>query len=400
MGEQSLHRSTKVSAYDHESGQMYEEQTVRLTSRKHSDWIGEYKTPSLIKRSVPNDGHGTRSLVDSMVIQLAGLSRSLTEEHFETIPWCLGEKIWLRVLATHRESFHFWRILVGAYPEQLAKEQNRYHLHIPQPTLSLPDYFHGLISPTRKWLTSLRISPKETRIADLISVATIPNLTVLDLSDGQNSISMIVSPFNERIFRTWADLARAGQAFQHLEALFFGWQNLDAWLFQYLPNFPALKKVVVTDSPRLHQKNRKDWEPLAVEYGWEARHAKRSAKSLRSVLDGSGFYKCSVSGIMSQFDTNASTAAARPVVECWLGSPLRWHHILDDFPGTRTIYFDRTRMPGRQALAQTRSNDTVKRAHCTETLATNATPPPKRMTKNTLKLQQKAMELSNMLKDN
>ncbi|KAI9876857.1 MAG: hypothetical protein M1823_007200, partial [Watsoniomyces obsoletus] len=59
-----------------------------------------------------------------------------------------------------------------------------------------------------RWLACLRISPKETRAADLISLSGISNLVILDLSDGQAAIDTKVSSLDERVFRTWAELAK------------------------------------------------------------------------------------------------------------------------------------------------------------------------------------------------
>ena len=178
------------------------------------------------------------------------------------------------------------------------------------------------------------------RIADLISLAKISNLAVLDLSDGQVSIDRKSSSFNERVMRTWSELAASG-SFRHLRVLILGWQeHLDQWLFRYLPFFTNLQAVIVTDSAKIHQKNRKDWEAVAAEYGWEGRRSKRSAKSLRPHFSEPESPLCAVSGL---YYTTLDSSAVRPLLECWIGTPRKWTHILDDFPGTRTVFFDRVR---------------------------------------------------------
>ena len=201
------------------------------------------------------------------------------------------------------------------------------------------------------WLTCLRISPKETRVPDLVSLGNIPNLAVLDLSDGQVAIDTKVSSFDERVMRTWAELAQSSGKLKQLRVILLGWQeHLSVWLFKYLNRFPLLRQVVITDCPKIHQKNRKEWEPFATEKGWAARHSKRSAKSLRPILNEPGFHVGAVSGVLSSRqesparvnDTSSTRSEVpRPVLEFWLGTPRTWTHILDDFPSTRTIIFDR-----------------------------------------------------------
>jgi hypothetical protein len=402
-------RQVPSAAYDAESGQMFTEHSVQVRSRQHSDWIGELRTPSFAKKAGPSDQTGTRSLVDAAVIMIAEkLFRDLTPDHFINVPWPLAGRVWEHVLATHRESFHAWRVLASTYPEQMSAKDHRYHIEIRQPSLSLPDYFSGLIS--QSWLVCLRVSPKETRTADLINVCNIPNLAVLDLSNGQVSFGPdnVKSPFDERILRTWAELAATGQAFARLETLMLGWEQLGVWLFQYLPCFPALTKVVITDSLHLHQKNRKLWESIALRYGWEARHAKRSAKSLRPVFDEAVFHRFAVSGILSQYSDAEDPLQGRqpryalPVVEASLGMPKKWSHILDDFPGTRTVYLDRIKVvdkshspigmpPGRERSDSGKRHLPSKRSIGSHALSSQRVP------KHSAKAHQRAIDFAEIL---
>lgn len=340
-----------VAAFDLGTGQIYSETHAWVSSRQHSDWIGKLKTPSLAQHPRPNVGPGARPLAAMATIQLSQHFRELSAEHFASVPWSLAKSIWKQVLTTHRESFHTWRVFATAYPDEMATAANRYHLQIRQPSLALDSYFNGIRSDSAHWLTCLRISPKETRTADLVLVANIHNLAILDLSDGQIAIDTKTSSFDERMMRSWAEIAQRRKGFLHLRVLMLGWQDVGTWLFKYLPCFPALSRVVITDSQDLTQRNRKEWEPSALSAGYEARHAKKSAKSLRPVFDEPDFERCAVAGLLfeeidkvKQSDDTplAGMYPHHPVLECWLGTPRKWTHILEDFPGTRTVYFDRT----------------------------------------------------------
>jgi hypothetical protein len=268
---------------------------------------------------------------------------------------------------SRRESFHAWRTFASAYPIEFSDRKYRYHLHIRQPSLAPPDYFRGLSPKDPSWWTCLRISPKETRVADLVPVSNISNLALLDLSDGQVTIDTKVSVFNERVMRTWAELVSTAGAFEELQILLLGWQeHVSTWLFQYLQHFPKLRYVVLTDCPLLHQKNRKEWEPKALLWGWEARHAKRSAKRLKPCLMEKDFHSGAVSGLLYP---DEQMQIERPVLEMWLGNPRPWTHIVDDFPSTRTIFFERSSRA-----------DALKRM-ADERPAETRSPPAKRMLK-------------------
>ena len=84
--------------FDPESGQVYSEMEVRPSRNKHSNWIGELKTPSLVKKVRPNE-HGARSLADMTRIKIVGQLKNLTSEHFATIPWLMAEMIWEQLLS-------------------------------------------------------------------------------------------------------------------------------------------------------------------------------------------------------------------------------------------------------------------------------------------------------------
>ena len=89
---------TKEKAFDVESGQIYTETQVRVASKQHSDWIGEFRTPSLLKPSRPN-AQGARTLLDMAKTCTVKELRSLSSEHFMMLPWSAAKGIWEEVVA-------------------------------------------------------------------------------------------------------------------------------------------------------------------------------------------------------------------------------------------------------------------------------------------------------------
>jgi hypothetical protein len=292
----------------------------------------------------------------------------------------------LTVCFSRTESFHAWRTIAAAYPDRFNTGMHRYLIDIKQPGLPLEDYYKGITSVDVKWFTCLRLPPREIPVADVIRIANIKNLAVLDLSDGRAN-ERSAMPLDERVFKTWSELAVNG-AFRHLRVLMLGWQEaISKWIFKYIDCFPSLCIILVTDSLKIHQKNRSYWEEEAAKYGWLARSAKRSAKSLRPLLDDKDFYLGAVSGcyynsqeLFEQLatDKKPDVAARLPLLECWLGSPRLWTHVVEEYPGTRTVWFDNVKVKSSQAKkAQgTEPRDQNKRARGAETPTAELRSPP------------------------
>ncbi|KAK5072827.1 hypothetical protein LTR64_000765 [Lithohypha guttulata] len=339
----------KTTSYDHESGVAYDELEIS-GSRGAGNWISEYRSPGLVHaRAKPNDQQGARSLSAMVINRIRSLSQDLTTEALRSLPWALGETIWKRIQEDRAQSFYIWRTFASAYSHDFASKANRYMLDLRTPSLKLTDYYRGLDSMELDWLTCLRLSPKQIGVPDLVAVSTISNLTVLDLSDGQLYIDNRESTFDQRVLRVWSDLARTGKAFRNLRVLLLGWQEkIDVWLFELLKTFPRLNLVVVTDCRNIHHKNHKDWEQSAEKFGWEVWPSKRGVKYLRPLFDDRSFVVGNISNLHAESVAVAKSrtdalpvARSRPLLECWLGTPRVWKHIVEEFPGTRTVLLQR-----------------------------------------------------------
>jgi hypothetical protein len=231
-----------------------------------------------------------------------------------------------------------------------------------------------------EWLACVRISPKYVDKADLVKLANIPNLACLDLSDSVETVDLSPSRFDERVLRAWSELALDNGAFKHLRALLFGWQPIYPWIFKYLNSFPALRIVVTTACPDFGQWNRKDWEPLAANVHWEARHAKNSVQTMRPIVNDDSFYHGAVSSMLYRPEMIGRTPA-KPVLECWLGGPPAWENVVRDFPKvTQTVWLEKV----EAAPAKTQRSavqDQSKRLRDAEAAAKESrSPPPKRIT--------------------
>lgn len=292
----------------------------------------------------------------------------------------------LTVRFSRSESLHAWRTFATAYPDHFNGGRHRYLIEIKQPGLPLEDYYRGITSIDIKWFTCLRLAPRQVSVADVIRIANVKNLAVLDLSDGNATEASAVA-LDERVFKTWSELAVKG-AFKHLRVLMLGWQeDISSWIFKYLDTFPSLCHVLITDSLKIHQRSRSDWEVEAAKYGWLARSAKQGAKSLRPLLDDKSFYLGAVSGcyynsqeLFDQLatDKKPEVAGRLPVLECWLASPRLWTHVVDEYPGPRTVWFDNVKTKSAQVrnAHKPESRDQNKRNRGAETPTEEFPSPP------------------------
>lgn len=138
-----------------------------------------------------------------------------------------------------------------------------------------------------------------------------------------------------------------------------GWQEkVDTWIFDLLDGFPKLNILVLTDCHKIHHKNHKEWEQAAWKSRWTFLPSKRGVKYLRSLLNDksavgnmSNLYYESLEMIAAAGGSSA-TSQPRPLVECWLGTPKQWSHIIEEFPGTRTVFLQKEPKTSISTLSQ------------------------------------------------
>ena len=85
--------SAYYTTYDADSGQVYTERFVHAPKKGKSDWINEYKTPSLVKRRRENR-EGAASLFDMAKAKVAREMRNLTASHFKGVSPFIGKQLW------------------------------------------------------------------------------------------------------------------------------------------------------------------------------------------------------------------------------------------------------------------------------------------------------------------
>lgn len=177
----------RTRTFDQQSGVQYDEIEVLASDARSLSWITDYRrAPQSRNPRRALHEFGTRSLMETACLQIADQWESLTPDHFRHIPWVMAQRVWRQITELRKESFYTWRNFALAYPNEFSERDHRYSLHIKAPSASASDDFRALNSSALCWSTCLRISPKQLDTVDLVSISSITNLAVLDLSDGQH----------------------------------------------------------------------------------------------------------------------------------------------------------------------------------------------------------------------
>lgn len=90
---------SKRHKYEASTGQVFLETSIPVARRNTSDWIGDYKTSSLVRKSAYRHDHGARSLQDMAKALVARNMRSLTANHLQDVPWDVAESLWEEVVS-------------------------------------------------------------------------------------------------------------------------------------------------------------------------------------------------------------------------------------------------------------------------------------------------------------
>jgi hypothetical protein len=88
------------TSFDYETGQQYTETQVPVASKRAIDWIGEFKTPKLV-RPIERKEEGTQRLFTIAVGAVVKQLRALDAQHFSSIPWDAAKVIWDEVVARY-----------------------------------------------------------------------------------------------------------------------------------------------------------------------------------------------------------------------------------------------------------------------------------------------------------
>jgi hypothetical protein len=89
----------QTQTYNIHTGQVFQETEINASNRQRSDWIGERKTPNLVKKRLPN-ASGARSLFNMAMGTVARQMRGISSQHLSDVPWEIAEHVWNEIIET------------------------------------------------------------------------------------------------------------------------------------------------------------------------------------------------------------------------------------------------------------------------------------------------------------
>lgn len=123
----------------------------------------------------------------------------------------------------------------------------------------MSDYIKLVKSSNDSWATKLNIWTEFARVPELVQLADVTNLISLEVNTSEDTpepqVQEVVS-LNDRILRTWSELAETSGAFKHLRVLrLYQQRDLTEQSFCYLSRLPALEYCVLAMCDRMTQKH-------------------------------------------------------------------------------------------------------------------------------------------------
>lgn len=258
---------------------------------------------------------------------------------------------------SQRRTLYMWKLFATVYPADFRCVAKYRCMKVKWPQMPLREYWSVVKSDTLSWRLVLTLSPSLGRIPELVDIANIKNLVALEIATPlQQVMPMLDSSephaagLNDRIARTWSELAEAPGAFAHLRILRLYCQpDLTPVGIRYLSALPGLRLIIAHGCPNL--KPFLQGENLDKDR-WEVTTIPKFAIKNSDQLEGSEpltLYEC--------YQTSFHDSSDEPAVEGGIvdrGSPVLDFRIVPDGSqglgkrgcSSSTIYFQRIKASG------------------------------------------------------
>ena len=170
-----------------------------------------------------------------------------------------------------------WKLYATVYPSQLRDMSPFRCIRVEGPLMPMREYLDSMKSDTLSWGVALTLFTSFASMSELVELASVKNLVALELNASSeletlfnDKTTMPMAALNDRIVRTWSELAESGAAFAHLQVLRLSHQgHVSRATLQHLRSFPSLCLLVVYNCPNLTSLFKNDhqaiegWQPVA-----------------------------------------------------------------------------------------------------------------------------------------
>ncbi|RAH70238.1 uncharacterized protein BO66DRAFT_322812 [Aspergillus aculeatinus CBS 121060] len=244
---------------DRNSGQVYLEsfKEPSLASSKGAAWVHE--TPFLPegwdKQLV---ARGAPSLMHAATREALSDQRNLRPELFASVPWRLAKSLWDILGQCNKQTTYAWKLFATAYPEEFGKIASHRAMKVESPLMPMQDYLSLVKGDSLSWCAILTLAATHARVPDLVGLANIPNLIALEIAtplqyEGiQDESEAPMVDLNDRVVRSWSELAQSSAGFVNLRVLMLQFQSdISSVALRYLRDLPALQFMVLNGCPAI-----------------------------------------------------------------------------------------------------------------------------------------------------
>ncbi|RLL95742.1 hypothetical protein CFD26_103683 [Aspergillus turcosus] len=328
-----------VQKLDRKSGQVYEEQAMApsLSFSMGPSWVHE--SPFRTTERDARHQRGSPSLKECAMEGLLSDQRDLTPELFRHIPWRIASSLWDYLGRRHRRTLYMWKLYATAYPAEFRGVAKYRSMKVSWPQMTLREYWSVVKSDSLSWRAVLTLTPSFARAPELVEIANIKNLVALEIGRPLHLMPMPdnsephVAGLNDRIARTWSELAESSGAFTHLRVLRLYCQpDLSPVGIRYLSALPGLCLIIAHGCPALNSFLK--GESLA-EDGWEVTTTPQFTGKSCNQMEGSEprtLYEC--------YQTSFDASSERHAIEEGIldrGSPVLNFRIVPEVPRVSTF---------------------------------------------------------------
>ncbi|KAF4183034.1 hypothetical protein CNMCM8694_005022 [Aspergillus lentulus] len=247
-----------VRKLDRKSGQVYEEQAMApgLSYSMGPSWVHE--SPFCTVERDARQEKGTLPLKECAMEQFLSDQRNLTPELFRHIPWRMASRLWDHLGKRQRRTLYMWKLFATVYPAEFQGVAKYRSMKVKWPQMPLREYWSVVKSDTLSWRLVLTLTPSFGRVPELVEIANIKNLVALEITTPLQVMPMLdssephIAGLNDRITRTWSELAETSGAFTHLRILRLYCQpDLTPVGIRYLSALPGLCLIIAHGCPNL-----------------------------------------------------------------------------------------------------------------------------------------------------
>jgi len=224
-----------TTGYDPSSGLVYTETLIgpvqHTSSTVASSSLGRpppYSAP-------PSGAHSLEHIVMRKLLRSLGC---LNAASLRGVPSVILEKIWTSIRRSNLDSIRTWQIFAAS-----SIGSKKFVKTATVQSKRLDGLVSALKAPSCAWVTNLSITVDGMSPVSLGQIADIRGLKRLHIAQVKNP-SKSATVFDDRLFRSWADMAKGSGAFSQLCMLFvYQCRDFTHHSLPRLRDFPALVEV-------------------------------------------------------------------------------------------------------------------------------------------------------------